>query len=204
MVRPPRNGPIIRQRSPPRLGADCCAEMREGKRKNKDTTSTNRGLALNFEWSIRKEIVPAIGVFGVIALVVGGQRRLTEARDRIIYMSHIYMTARDENREWKKGSTELLILSLIESRPRHGYEICKLIEDRSEGELRFHAASLYPLLYRLERRGWISGRWVEKTEQRRRRYYRLTRRGRRILGVQLRAWREFVAGINRITEAENA
>ena len=106
--------------------------------------------------------------------------------------------------EWKRGSAEMLILSLIEARPRHGYEISKLIEQRSGGAVRFHAASLYPLLYRLERRGWIQGRWVEKTEQRRRRYYRLTRRGRRILGVQLRAWREFVAGINRITEAENA
>jgi len=178
--------------------------MREGKRKNKDTTSTNRGLALNFEWSIRKEIVPAIGVFGVIALVVGGQRRLTEARDRIIYMSHIYMTARDENREWKKGSTELLILSLIESRPRHGYEICKLIEVRSEGELRFHAASLYPLLYRLERRGWISGRWMEKSGQRRRRFYTLTTEGKNRLAQQRRGWREFVRAVGRITGMDHA
>jgi len=106
--------------------------------------------------------------------------------------------------EWKRGSAEMLILALIEARPRHGYEISKLIEQRSGGAVRFHAASLYPLLYRLERRGWIQGRWVEKTDQRRRRYYRLTRRGRRILGAQLRGWREFVAGINRITEADNA
>ena len=98
----------------------------------------------------------------------------------------------------------MLILSLIEARPRHGYEISKLIEQRSGGAVRFHVASLYPLLYRLERRGWIQGRWVEKSDQRRRRYYRLTRRGRRILAEQLRGWREFVAGINRITEAENA
>ena len=106
--------------------------------------------------------------------------------------------------EWKRGSAEMLILSLIEPRPRHGYEISKLIEQRSGGAVRFHAASIYPLLYRLEQRGWIQGRWVEKTDQRRRRYYRLTRRGRRILAAQLRGWREFVAGINRITEAENA
>jgi len=98
----------------------------------------------------------------------------------------------------------MLILSLIEARPRHGYEISKLIEQRSGGVVRFHVASLYPLLYRLERRGWIQGRWVEKTDQRRRRYYRLTRHGRRILAAQLRGWREFVAGINRITEVENA
>jgi len=106
--------------------------------------------------------------------------------------------------EWKRGSAEMLILSLIEARPRHGYEISKLIEQRSGGAVRFHVASLYPLLYRLERRGWIKGRWVEKGGQRRRRYYRLTRHGRRVLATQLRGWREFVAGINRITEVENA
>src|SRR6516225_12258410 len=106
--------------------------------------------------------------------------------------------------EGKRGSAEMLILALIEARPRHGYEISKLIEERSDGAVRFHVASLYPLLYRLERRGWIQGRWVEKSDQRRRRYYRLTRQGRKILAAQLRGWREFVAGINRITEAENA
>ena len=106
--------------------------------------------------------------------------------------------------EWKRGSAELLILSLVEARPRHGYEINKLIEQRSGGAVHFHVASLYPLLYRLERRGWLSGRWVEKSGQRRRRYYRLTRQGRSVLASQLRGWREFVAGINRITKAENA
>ena len=105
---------------------------------------------------------------------------------------------------WKKGSAELLILSLVEARPRHGYEISKLIEQRSEGAVRFYVASLYPLLYRLEKRGWIQGRWVEKSGQRRRRYYRLTSQGRKVLVSQLRSWREFVAGINRITEPENA
>jgi PadR family transcriptional regulator, regulatory protein PadR len=109
-----------------------------------------------------------------------------------------------QERDWKRGSAELLILSLVEARPRHGYEISKLIELRSGGAVRFHVASLYPLLYRLERQGWIQGRWVEKSGQRRRRYYRLTRQGRRILTAQLQGWREFVAGINRITEPENA
>src|ERR1700689_4180931 len=94
--------------------------------------------------------------------------------------------------EWKKGSAELLILSLVEARPRHGYEISKLIEQRSGGTVRFHVASLYPLLYRLERRGWLPGRWVKKSGHRRRRYYRLTRQGRGGLALQLRGWREFV------------
>ena len=106
--------------------------------------------------------------------------------------------------EWKRGSAQLLILSLVEARPRHGYEISKLIEQRSEGAVRFHVASLYPLLYRLEKRGWIQGRWIEKSGQRRRRYYRLTSHGRKVLASQLRGWREFVAGVNRITEPENA
>ena len=66
------------------------------------------------------------------------------------------------DRELKKGSAELLILSLVEDQPRHGYDIGTLIETRSKGTLRFNVASLYPLLYRLEKRGWIQGRWVEK------------------------------------------
>src|SRR5436190_8298925 len=107
------------------------------------------------------------------------------------------------DRELKKGSAELLILSLIEARPRHGYEISKLIESRSDGALRFNVASLYPLLYRLERRGWIEGRWVEKAGERRRRFYKLTTEGRKVLASQRKSWSAFVEAINRITEPEN-
>lgn len=107
-------------------------------------------------------------------------------------------------RELKKGSAELLILSLIEHRPRHGYEISKLIEDRSGGTLKFNVASFYPLLYRLEKRGFIEGHWVEKAGQRRRRYYRLTAEGRKVLKAQRSTWLEFVNAINRITGAEHA
>lgn len=108
------------------------------------------------------------------------------------------------DRELKKGSAELLILSLVEHEPRHGYELSKLIESRSNGTIRFHVASLYPLLYRLEKRGWIEGRWVEKAGQRRRRYYRLTAEGRRMLAAQRRNWREFAEAIARITGVEYA
>ena len=108
------------------------------------------------------------------------------------------------DREWKKGSAELLILSLLEALPRHGYEISKLIEQRSQGALHFHAASLYPLLYRLEKRGWIQGRWVEQSGKRRRRYYQLTAPGRKMLAAQRLGWHAFVEAINRITGAENA
>lgn len=108
------------------------------------------------------------------------------------------------NRELKKGSAELLMLSLVEDRQRHGYEISKLIESRSEGALRFNVASLYPMLYRLEKRGWIQGRWVDKAGQRRRRYYRLTAAGRKILLAQRSHWQSFVVAINRIAGIENA
>ena len=79
--------------------------------------------------------------------------------------------------EVRKGSTELLILSLVEDKPRHGYEIGKLIEVRSGGRLRPSIPSLYPTLCRMERRGWIKGNWVERPSERRRRYYRLTPAG---------------------------
>jgi PadR family transcriptional regulator, regulatory protein PadR len=118
-----------------------------------------------------------------------------------VAMRHI---TRALDRELKKGSAELLVLSLVEGRPRHGYEIGKLIEQRSDGRLRFKAASLYPLLYRLEHRGWIAGRWVEKPGERRRRFYRLTAEGKRVLAAQRDHWREFVHAIARITGVEHA
>jgi PadR family transcriptional regulator PadR len=108
------------------------------------------------------------------------------------------------NPEWKKGSAELLLLSLLDGQQRHGYEIGKLIELRSHGELRFHAASLYPLLYRLERRGWIQGRWVEKSGQRRRRFYQLTAHGRKVLAAQRQGWQAFVNAISQVIKVENA
>jgi PadR family transcriptional regulator len=115
-----------------------------------------------------------------------------------------HMATRRLDRELKRGSTELLILSLIERRPRHGYEISKLIDTRSQGVLRFNVASFYPLLYRLEQRGLIEGRWVERPSQRRRRYYKLTAAGRKMLRAQRGAWSAFVEAMHRITAAEHA
>src|SRR5688500_9848617 len=107
------------------------------------------------------------------------------------------------SREWKKGSAELLILSLVETRARHGYDIAKLIELRSEGALTFHAASLYPLLYRLEKRGWIEGRWTERAGERRRRLYKITPAGKKILTAQRTGWEAFVKAIRQVTGGEN-
>jgi transcriptional regulator len=106
-------------------------------------------------------------------------------------------------RELKKGSAELLILALVEARPRHGYDIGKLIETQSKGELRFNVASLYPLLYKLEKRGWIEGRWTEKAGQRRRRVYRLTPAGRKVLAAQRTGWQSFARAVSRIAGVES-
>ncbi|HEX8069158.1 MAG TPA: PadR family transcriptional regulator [Pyrinomonadaceae bacterium] len=108
------------------------------------------------------------------------------------------------DREVKRGSAEMLILALVEERARHGYEIAKLIEERSGGVLQFHVASLYPLLYRLEKRGLIQGRWVEKAGARRRRFYRLTAAGQRVLAEQRRTWKDFWAALDRVAGISHA
>lgn len=108
------------------------------------------------------------------------------------------------DRELKKGSAELIILAILETRPRHGYEICKLIEQRSNGSMRFHVASLYPLLYRLEERGWLQGKWVEKAGERRRRFYSMTAEGRRVLASQRDTWKAFVRAMELITGPDHA
>ena len=107
-------------------------------------------------------------------------------------------------RELKRGSAEILILALLEERQRHGYEIGRLIVDRSRGAINFHVASLYPTLYRLEDRRLIEGRWVEKAGQRRRRYYRLTREGRAVLARQRGIWDSFFIALDRVARIRHA
>lgn len=106
--------------------------------------------------------------------------------------------------ELKKGSTEMLILSLLESRARHGYEIGKLIEARSGGQLTFALPTLYPTLLRLENRGLIKGRWIEKPGQRERCFYRLTPEGRKALADQRDTWKAYVAAVNAVMGVESA
>jgi transcriptional regulator len=107
-------------------------------------------------------------------------------------------------RDLQKGSAEMILLALLEARPRHGYELAKQIETQSDSRLQFHVASLYPMLYRLERKRLVEGRWVEKPGERRRRYYRLTPSGRRMLAEQRRTWREFVSALNDLTGFSHA
>ena len=105
------------------------------------------------------------------------------------------MAVIDDDHARKKGSAELLVLAQLEDRPLHGYEIGMEIERKTRGSVSFQIASLYPVLYRLERKGLIAGRWVEKAGQRRRRYYKLTPGGHKFLSEQRRSWSEFVAAL---------
>jgi len=107
-------------------------------------------------------------------------------------------------RDVQRGSAEMIILSLLEGRSRHGYELAKAIESQSDNRLQFHVASLYPMLYRLERKQLVEGKWVEKPGERRRRYYRLTPAGRRALAVHRRTWREFVSALHSLTGFNHA
>jgi len=117
-------------------------------------------------------------------------------------MSDINVDAFD--RELKRGAAELMILSLLDARPRHGYDLSKLIHARSGGQLTFHIDSLYPLLYRLEERDWVKGTWVEKPGERRRRFYKITAEGRRVLAKQKSAWDAFVDAVQRVTASDHA
>ena len=114
------------------------------------------------------------------------------------------MTTRTAIDEAKKGSAEIVILAIVERQSHHGYEIAKLIEQRSSGDLTFTLASLYATLYRMEDRGWIRGRWIEKAGQRRRCHYRITDAGRRVLAEQRADWARFVAALGEIAGVKYA
>ena len=124
--------------------------------------------------------------------------RLTR-RGPLYYVVGQYMAP---HTDVKRGSAELMVLSAIERRARHGYDIAKRIDEQSGGVLRFHIASLYPMLYRMERRAWIDGKWIEKAGQRRRRYYRLTPAGRKVLAQQRTTWRELLSAVQRVAGLE--
>jgi transcriptional regulator len=124
---------------------------------------------------------------------------------RQIGMFHTYMAPMDiSTRSLQKGSAEFLVLSILDGPDRHGYELAQIIESRSGGKLSFKAATLYPLLYKLEKQGWVAGRWVEKACERRRRFYRLTASGRRVLGERRKVWREFVDALDQVTKIRHA
>lgn len=109
-----------------------------------------------------------------------------------------------DTRALQKTSAEMVVLALLEQRARHGYELAKLIESRSEGKLEFHVASLYPMLYRLETKAWVEGRWIERSGERRKRYYRITARGRKVLALQRQSWRDFFEALDRVAQIRPA
>lgn len=104
----------------------------------------------------------------------------------------------------KQGSSEVIILTLLSQREMHGYEIGKQIEELSDGVLRFEMASLYPALYRMLQKGWLEAYWETSHAGRKRRYYRLTKTGRRQIRPLRRSWRQFLGALNRIARLENA
>ncbi len=108
------------------------------------------------------------------------------------------------NSELRRGSLELLILSVLEGQRRHGYEIGKVLERRSGGKLAFAVSTLYTILYRMEAQEWIKGRWVEKKGERRRCYYTLTPQGKRVLATQQQEWKAFTATVNQVMKASHA
>lgn len=108
------------------------------------------------------------------------------------------------DRELKRGSAEMMILALLEDRGRHGYQILKLLEERSDGLLKFHIGSVYPILFRLEKRGWIGGDWQQEEGARRRRVYAITSQGRKALKTQRGTWKELVSAIDRVARARHA
>jgi PadR family transcriptional regulator PadR len=104
----------------------------------------------------------------------------------------------------QKTSAEMVVLALLEQQSRHGYELAKLIESRSEGRMEFHVASLYPMLYRLEAKGWVEGRWVERANERRKRFYKITAQGKKILAQQRQSWRDFFETLDRVAQIRPA
>jgi transcriptional regulator len=108
------------------------------------------------------------------------------------------------NADMRKGSAEMILLALLEDRARHGYELAKMVESQSDNQLQFHVASLYPMLYRLERKKLVEGKWVEKAGERRRRFYKLTPAGRKALAAHRKSWRAFVAALNQVTGFNHA
>jgi PadR family transcriptional regulator, regulatory protein PadR len=108
------------------------------------------------------------------------------------------------NEKIKRGSAELAILAVLAAEPLHGYEISRRIEARTRGALRFTLASLYPLLYRLEKRGWIRGAWETTRGGRRRRCYRLTPKGKKQLAPLRQQWRIFFKALDRLAGVANA
>jgi PadR family transcriptional regulator PadR len=103
----------------------------------------------------------------------------------------------------KRGTAELAVLSVLEDGPLHGYEMARRIEEQTQGSLRFTLASLYPLLYKLEKRGWVRGAWEISDTGRRRRCYRLTAEGKKKLAPIRAEWSALFLALKRLAKVSH-
>ena len=103
----------------------------------------------------------------------------------------------------KRGTAELAVLSVLEDGPLHGYELARRIEQQTKGALRFTLAALYPMLYRMEQRGWIRGAWETSESGRRKRCY-LTPAGKKKLSPLRKEWSELFSALRRLTKVSHA
>jgi PadR family transcriptional regulator PadR len=103
-----------------------------------------------------------------------------------------------EKADLLKGTLDMLVLQALSHGSQHGYGVARWIEAQTEGALEIEEGSLYPALYRMSRRGWVSSRWGRSENGRRARYYALTDAGRGRLEAEARSWSRLVSAIGRI------
>jgi transcriptional regulator len=102
--------------------------------------------------------------------------------------------------ELLKGTLSLLILSLLKRKPMYGYEIATTVHQETDGAFTWREGSLYPNLHKMSADGLILGEWEEKEVGRKRRYYRITAKGRTALREKMQAWKTLCQAVNRILE----
>ena len=102
--------------------------------------------------------------------------------------------------ELLKGTLSLLMLSLLSRKPMYGYEIAATVHSDTDGSFTWREGSMYPSLHKMEAEGLIVGEWEEKETGRKRRYYRITKKGKAALGEKVQSWTELCQAVNRILE----
>ena len=106
----------------------------------------------------------------------------------------------DKQRSLLPGTVDLVILKTLSEGAQHGFAVSRDIRARSNGVLELQDAALYQALHRMENKGWISAEWGQSENNRRAKFYRLTRTGRRRLDAEARSWREYAAAVFHVLE----
>jgi PadR family transcriptional regulator PadR len=107
-------------------------------------------------------------------------------------------------KELKRGTLEMILLRLISDRAMYGYEIAAALERRGGSLFKLKEGTLYPVLYRMERAGYIEARWETLERGVPRKYYRLTRPGAKFLEARIAEWKDFSAAVERLLEKEKS